>query len=581
MRIRACIASALICFSAITVAASDAPGLQVTLAPALNSAQQKIDAVSVTVQIEGASVPAGTPLFQMPLVIYNVETVAKTLQDLNASDARGALALSVRDDPEGGREFNRHWMANRLTKGTLSIHYRAPISGRLAPLGAAPPTDLRADGLSFSAGGVTFLTLPATQTPYRIAVHWNLSALPKDSLALSSLGCGNAASAKPITAERLGQMYFMAGQIGAYPSRAPAAGNAPSDAQPRRGAAEQFFSAWQGSPPFDARALMRWTGDLYDHYVAFFKGDAQVPYGVFLRPNPVNPGGGIGQEHSFVATFDEHTAVEDLKITLAHEMLHTFIGGLEGDENLEESWFSEGLAVYYQRVLPVRFGQMSAAEFLADLNKTAGRYYTDARLGTPNSEIPKHFWSDTLIRVLPYDRGSLYFATVDDAVRKASQRKRSLDDLLLAMVQRRHDHGDIHRQDWEEIVNAELGARGLDDFHAMLAGKLVLPASDTFGPCFRRTTRPLKRYVLGFDPSVMAERKRIIRGLLPDSAAAKAGLRNGDEILKPFGQDSVQENQHQTLTLQVRRDGKDFTITYLPRGETVQAYQWERVPGCT
>ena len=79
----------------------------------------------------------------------------------------------------------------------------------------------------------------------------------------------------------------------------------------------------------------------------------------------------------------------------------------------------------------------------------------------------------------------------------------------------------------------------------------------------------------------MAERKRIVRGLLPGSAVAQAGLRNGDEILKPFGQDSVQEDQHQTLTLQIRRDGKDFTIAYLPRGETVQAYQWERVPGCT
>ena len=80
------------------------------------------------------------------------------------------------------------------------------------------------------------------------------------------------------TADRLGQMYFMAGQIGTSPAPPPSSG---------------YFSGWQGKPPFDARAVMQWTGDLYDHYVVFFKGDAQTPYAVFLRPNPVNPGGGL------------------------------------------------------------------------------------------------------------------------------------------------------------------------------------------------------------------------------------------------------------------------------------------------
>jgi predicted metalloprotease with PDZ domain len=221
---------------------------------------------------------------------------------------------------------------------------------------------------------------------------------------------------------------------------------------------------------------------------------------------------------------------------------------------------------------------LSLSDFLADLNKTAGRYYTDALAGTPNSEVGARFWSDTLIRVLPYDRGALYFATVNNAVRKASQGSRSLDDLLLAMLQRRQEKGRIVRADWEEVITQELGQQGLSDFQAMLAGMQVLPASDAFGACFRRITRPLRRYELGFDSKVMAERQRIVRGLVADSAAARAGLRNGDEILQPFGQDKVQEDQTQTLTVEVRRDGKRFTVTYLPRGETVQAYQWERVP---
>jgi predicted metalloprotease with PDZ domain len=323
---------------------------------------------------------------------------------------------------------------------------------------------------------------------------------------------------------------------------------------------------------------MEWTGRLYERYAVFFKDNDRSPYAVFLRPNPINPGGGIGQEHSFVATFDDRTGVKDLKLTLAHEMLHTFIGGLNGDEQLDEGWFSEGLAVYYQRTLPLRFGQISLDDFLIDLNETAGRYYTNALANTPNSEIPAHFWSNTLIRVLPYDRGALYFATVNDAIRKQSQGKRSLDDLVMAMLQRRREKGTIQRADWQEVVSAELGERGRRDFQSMLEGRPVLPAPDAFGPCLRRTTRPLRRYELGFDPTVRAERKRIVRGLSSGSAAERAGLRNGDEIARPFGQDAVQADQSATLTVEVVRNGKTVPISYLPRGETVAAYQWERMP---
>jgi len=543
----------------------DAPRLEVSLKPSVNTTHDSIDAVDVTIRVSGLKTVPGSPLLQLPLVIYNVETVAKTLEGLSATDQRGALQLSVRDDPEGGHDFNRHWVADRSVEGSLVVHYRAPISKRLAPLGGAPPLELRADGAAFSAGGAAFLAVPATQEAYRLALHWDLSNLPAGSVALSSLGGGDAQSTGPVSLDHLSRSFFMAGQVGSYPLPLPKTG---------------YFSAWQGTPPFDAPKLMKWTGDLHEHFAVFFKEHAPTPYGVFLRPNPVNPGGGVSQDHSFVATYDTNTLERDLKLTLSHEMLHTYIGGLGSHEdgNLDDSWFSEGLAVYYQRTLPLRFGQISAADFLADLNKTAGRYYTDALANTPNSEIPAHFWSNTLIRVLPYDRGALYFAAVNDEIRKASHGKRSLDDLVLEILHGREEKGDVHRADWQNIIKHELGQAGLNDFQSMLAGKQILPASDAFGACFRRTTKSLRRYELGFDPRVMAERSRIIRGLMAQSAAARAGLKNGDEILKPFGQDAVQENQTKTITVNVRREGKELSITYLPRGDTVQAYQWQRAP---
>jgi predicted metalloprotease with PDZ domain len=109
----------------------------------------------------------------------------------------------------------------------------------------------------------------------------------------------------------------------------------------------------------------------------------------------------------------------------------------------------------------------------------------------------------------------------------------------------------------------------------MLEGALQLPEPGAFGPQFRRTRKLLRRYELGFAPEVLTEPRRVIRGLIPGSSAAQAGLKDGDEILKPVPQDAIQARQEATLTLEVQRAGQTMTITYLPRGEAVEAYQWE------
>ena len=193
--------------------------------------------------------------------------------------------------------------------------------------------------------------------------------------------------------------------------------------------------------------------------------------------------------------------------------------------------------------------------------------------------MPRRFWADTRIRTLPYDRGMLYFATVDHAVRTKSDGRRSLDDLMLAMLEKQKGGAKTSNADWEELLRAELGDEAVTAFRAFLGGARPLPPSDAFGPCFRRTTRPLRQYELGFDTAVLAEPTRVVRGLVAGSAAAQAGLRDGDRIVDPVPQDGIQGNQTEFIELKIRRDGKIFPIRYLPRGETVQAYQWERVSG--
>jgi len=544
----------------VVAGTTDGGTIVVSLRPSAPDRSGRIGWVEIAVREPVSTDAAGKPLVRMPLVTSNVRTVASVVRDIKARDADGPLALTYRDDPAGQKPY-RHWIAARPVHGPVTINYRVAISDAPNPLGAAPPFELRSEDAVFSGLTGAFLILPDIDRDYRLALHWNFAGLGGHALGVSTLGLGDRTSTAAESPDRLESIFVMGGRLAHEPDRP---------------AADGFFSAWQGTPPFDARALLQWTHRLYAYYLKFFHA-SNTTYTVYLRRNPINPGGGVEVQNSFVGTFGQHTKVGDFKLTLAHEMVHTFVGALDAKsvkDELADSWFAEGLAVYYQRLLPWRAGQISRAAYLRDLNATAARYYTDKLNTTPNDRIADRFWPDTRVRVLPYDRGSLYFAQLNAEISKASGGKRSLDNLLFAFLRRRAGGKPLTQSAWVDVVTRELGVRGKQQFDDMMSGKPIILNSDAFGLCFRRVVVPLHRYQLGFTPDVLIEPRRIVRGLIPTSAAARAGLRNGDEIIRPVPQDGIQADQHATLTLRVRRGKKVMDITYLPRGKVVDTYQW-------
>lgn len=533
----------------------------VTLHVQPTSQEGRIDAITVDEAIRLPVARAGDTLLAMPHVSSNVPTVARSVGELKAHDDDGPLQLHYRDRGEDA-DRERQWFASRDTRGTLRFSYRASMTTALAARGAAPPTELRSEGGAFSGAASTFLLHPPSGR-YDVQLEWDMAGKPPRVHALSSL---QGARTHTLDMDTLDSVYVMAGRMGQYPEKMDSSG---------------FFSGWQGKPPFDAEKLLAWAQRLRQHYQGFFDAPA-TPYSIFLRRNRVNPGGGMGMYHSFIATYDDNRGndPDELKITLAHEMFHTFQPRMspdEGDSPLSVSWFNEGLAVFYQARLPFRYGMIDADTLLKDINYTAARYYTDILGNTPNSEVPAGFWKDTRIRTLPYDRGFLYFVTVDEAMRKQSRGKRSLDDLVLAMLSRQEQQQSIDIGDWEAVLQDNLGEEAVARLHAMLDGASPLPSSDAFGSCFERVSRPLHRYQLGFAPEVLTESPRIVRGLIPDSAAARAGVRNGDKIIHPVGQDRIQGEQDGVLTLELERDGEEaLTVSYKPRAEKVDAWQWQR-----
>jgi hypothetical protein len=531
-----------------SVSAAPAHLIQVLITPGVMSEATESGNVDVTMTVPAMEVPAGEPIVSLSVMAPGMRT-PQAVSDLILTDALGPAPL-VADRGDG----EDRWCSTRAVKGDVVVHYRLPIQNT-PPLSGGPPINLRIDGDGFSGAGSMLLMQPKVSSPYRIAIRWDVSAMGPGTEGVTSYGDGDVELSTG-SVQRLDETFFMAGHPKRYTPTPEGA----------------FSAVWLGDPGFDPRPAMQWTGELHKWMSRFFKDKAEPPYRVFLRFNPMNAGGGAAFTHSFLVTYGAGVTGDSLQSILGHEMVHTWT------ENDLGKWYNEGNAVHYQALLSWRGRLISTDAFLRDLNLTASRYYTNPLIGTPDDQILSRFWQDTRIRVLPYDRGAMYFAVLDGMIRRASGGKRSVDDLIQVVIERGWAGEPITDAVWVDLLRKEVGAEGPAVHGSMMAGGLMLPQSDDFGPCFRRVTMKIRQFELGFDPLSLIGPNRRIRGLMANSEAAKAALRDGDVVSYGVSLDQVQAEVSRTLTLQVTRDGKTFPITYLPRGEAVDAYQWERIP---
>lgn len=538
---------ALTCCGA-TAAAAPAPLMTVLIKPGKVDPATSQGDIDITMIIPGVSAPAGQPLLSMGMFTPGLAR-PQVMRGLQVTDAAGAVPLTETADRSGAHR----WVAGRAVQGEATVKYRL-LAENIPALRGGPPIALRVDGDAVSAVGGALLVAPAVKGDYRIALKWDVSAMGRGAEGVSSWGDGDVTlPAGPIG--RLERAVYMAGHLGHETDGA-------------------FSAVWaEGGPPFDPRPPMKWTATLHRKMSAYFKDQTEPPYRVFMRFNPMNAGGGAALTHSFIVTYGKNVTGESFKAILGHEMTHTWTANDIGN------WYDEGDAVYYQALIPWRSGLMTTDQYLEDLNQTAYRYFTNALRGLPEDQVAPRFWEDTRIRVLPYDRGAMYFAVLNGKVRRASGGKRSIDDLVQVMMQKAKAGEPLSEQVWVDLLRKELGEDGPSAHRNMMAGGLVLPESDDFGPCFQRVVRKMRQFDLGFDNASITADPKVIKGLKADSEAAKAGLRNGDIVSYAVALDAVQGEMDRLLELTVTRDGMTFPLSYRPRGAEVDAYQWVRKPG--
>jgi predicted metalloprotease with PDZ domain len=324
---------------------------------------------------------------------------------------------------------------------------------------------------------------------------------------------------------------------------------------------------------------------------AFFEDRDRPPYLITLIPVGKADGrshslGGTGLVNSFALFMQPGAKLNQgpaggMSVTwlLAHEMFHEWNGMTLRLAQPERRgyWFSEGFTDFYARRLLARNGLLDDDAFIASWNRRLAEYATHPERSATAARIEEAFWSNRDVQSLPYVRGDVIALKVDYAIRKASQGQHSLDDLMRDLVRRsRQEEHEFSVDDllaeiehWSDAATAaEIRATALDGAH------LELPV-DVFGQNYRLPPATIPCFDLGFD----FERTRaakVITGLVPDSAAARAGLREGD-VVRGF---SVAFGQVDTPVVVTVSDnsGSVREVKYLPQGHPCQGWRLERTP---
>lgn len=560
--------------------------------------------ITMTLQVPRERFGPDTPLLSLPLMI--AKTPSARYDDDNpllaSLDDRKFLRLKYRDeDPvEGPRLWylDHHELEGRLaTKETsmITVRFTAPYRRTDEKTLPGPRVDLRRDitGGGLVGQGEGFIPVPPPPTRkggddageggeeqkelWQTVVEWDLADAPDGTHGAWSLGDDQVCSATGTMEWTVTHAIFAVGYLQRFPAW-------DVDTTTPRAGESVFAMYWLDPAPYDMADLAQSTRQIHARIAAYFDGSTD-PFRVFFRQIEANSGG-TGATLSFMVEYsllsvdqtDEH-ALADL---LAHETVHEFAlldeappgqSPPEWQED-EASWYVEGVASYVGALAglndPARRDWM-----VKSMNNYAQSYYTSPVVGMPFDDVLSDYWGSVDVTRVSYYRGVMYLAELDGMIWKESHGKKSMDDVIVDLYKLRKEGKPCGLATLKEKVAGLIGQESLDrSYDAMFKGDLVIPSED----CLQRYGLKLvkmgwKKFELGFDTQSMREFK--VRGLVAGSAAEKAGVKEGDAIVRGFMVWGVEDELDIPMRLTVLRNGKEKEFEWWARSdEVVEAYGW-------
>ncbi len=344
--------------------------------------------------------------------------------------------------------------------------------------------------------------------------------------------------------------------------------------------------ALRGHWPFPDEHFAQLAAHILEQERAFWQDDDFPPYLITLLPLETSPAeaadsGGLELTNSVALFQPNRDKGEDaLRYVLAHELFHAWNADKISASGPASAWFSEGVTDYYTRLLLLRGGLMSLDDYVKAWNKTLSDYVLAPASRMPQSKVAALFFADPDVCKTPYRQGALLAANWNSDLRRATQDRVSLDDILRDLLASSRALGE-NAPSSASLLPALIQKRGGPDITPDLlsvvqSGGLATPDPQALGPGYTLQTRRIPTYELGFDADALL-RDKTIAGLKPGSAAEQAGLRDG---LRVLGYDRIvfgDPNQRIDLTIQ------DITgtheVSFYPQGARIAVPQYVPVKG--
>jgi len=212
----------------------------------------------------------------------------------------------------------------------------------------------------------------------------------------------------------------------------------------------------------------------------FFR-DSDPIYRIFVRKDPFTTSGGTALYRSYMFGWNDTQTftVEERQFILAHEMVHNW-PSLNDDPYGITTWYSEGTAEYYSVMLPMRMGLLLPEKAMEEIQRRTDQYYTNPTRHMENMEAAQICWQDRRAQRLAYGRGFIFLANVDVQMRKATDGKCCLDDVVLEILEMDRRKETLGNEVFLGLVKQFSGLDVTEQWEQMCNGGHIVPMKDCF-----------------------------------------------------------------------------------------------------